>query len=61
MLLAAFEQRQPTGDLNVQAPLAPDTDTVRDVVSEVAGISIDGGLSLDEAGATAQLIRDADE
>jgi hypothetical protein len=61
MLLSAFGQRRPTRDLDVQAQLAADTDTVRDLVAEVADIGIDDGLAMEAAGATAQLIRDADE
>lgn len=62
MLLAAFGQRRPTRDLDVQARQLPnDLGAVRRLIVEIAGIDLDDGLLLDTASATAQPIRDLDE
>lgn len=62
MLLAAFDQRRPTRDLDVQARQLPnDIEVVRQLIVEIAEIDLDDGLRLDTAGATAQPIRDLDE
>lgn len=62
MLLAAFGQRRPTRDLDVQAQQLPnDLETVRRLIVEIAEVDLDDGLRLDAAGATAQPIRDVAE
>lgn len=62
MLLAAFGQRRPTRDLDVQARQLPnDIEVVRQFIVEIAEIDLDDGLRLDTAGATAQPIRDLEE
>lgn len=62
MLLAAFGQRRPTRDLDVQARQLPnDIEVVRQLIVEIAEIDLGDGLRLDTAGATAEPIRDLDE
>lgn len=61
MLLAAFEQRRPTRDLDVHArQLAGDADTVRDLIADIAALEVDDGLDFDTSGAAAQVIREDD-
>ncbi len=61
MLLAAFDSRRPTRDVDLAAhDLNNDVQEVRSVVSEIAGIKIDDGLVLDTTSITAQMIRDDD-
>jgi hypothetical protein len=62
MLLAAFDQRRPTGDLDMHAgQLAGDVDTIRQVVVDIAEVALDDGLAFDAGSATAQPIREDDE
>ena len=61
MLLAAFGQRRPTRDLDVQADTAPaDVDTVRDAIAQIASVSLDDGLRFDTDDVAAEVIRDED-
>lgn len=51
MLLAAFEQRRPTRDLDVHArQLADDVDTVCDLIVGIAALDVDDGLEFDTSG-----------
>ncbi|BEP16606.1 nucleotidyl transferase AbiEii/AbiGii toxin family protein [Acidothermaceae bacterium B102] len=62
VLLAAFDARRPTRDVDLQAQaMANDTLTVRSVISEIAAIPDVDGLVYDHASATAVVIRDDDE
>jgi hypothetical protein len=66
VLLAAFDARRPTRDVDLQArALANDLDAVLAVVRDVAATplpgDLDDGLSFDLASATAQVIRDEED
>lgn len=62
MLLAAFDQRRPTRDLDVHAEqLASDLDTVRELVVVVAQVPLDDGLVFDLGSVTAEAIREDDD
>ncbi len=62
VLLAAFDSRRATRDVDLHAEdLNNDTETVRSVVCEIAEVAIDDGLTFDAASATAQVIRDEEE
>ena len=59
-LLAAYDTRRPTRDVDLQArAINADLDHVRRLVAEIAAIAIDDGLMFD--GATAQTIREDDQ
>ncbi len=61
VLLAAFGERRPTRDIDLQAhTLDNDVETVRVVICEVAARRLDDGVSFDVADATAAVIRDED-
>lgn len=61
MLLAAFDTRRPTRDVDLQArQLDNDVDAVRQTIVAIAAIEIADGLAYDTGSATAQLIRDED-
>lgn len=62
VLLAAFDSRRPTRDIDLQAQaLVNDTATVLALVREIAAIEREDGLVYDYANATAETIRDEDE
>jgi hypothetical protein len=59
MLLAAFDQRRPTRDLDMHAEqLANDLNTIAGVIVDVTRVSIDDGLRFDLDSVTAEAIRD---
>jgi hypothetical protein len=61
VLLAAFNARRPTRDVDLQAQaMDNDTDTVRSIVCEIAAIPGGDGLVYDHTAATAVVIRDGD-
>jgi hypothetical protein len=61
MLLAAFDSRRPTRDVDLAAhDLDNDIEEVGRLVSEIAEIQIDDGLAIDATSITAQMIRDDD-
>ena len=61
VLLAAFGERRPTRDIDLQAQvLDNDVDTVRSIVCEIAARPLDDGVLFDIEGATATAIRDED-
>ena len=61
VLLAAFGERRPTRDIDLQAEaLDNDAGNVRAVICEVAARSLDDGVVFDVDGATAAVIRDED-
>ena len=61
-LLAAFDLRRPTRDIDLQAhDLANDAQTVLALVRSVATLPGDDGLVFDAAAASASIIRDDDE
>lgn len=61
LLLAAFGERRPTRDVDLQAQaLTNDAENVRQVIIQIAGIVIDDGVEFDLESARADLIRDED-
>lgn len=61
VLLAAFGQRRPTRDIDLQAQvLDNDAENIRAVICEVAALRLDDGVVFDVDGATAAVIRDED-
>ncbi|WP_285595286.1 nucleotidyl transferase AbiEii/AbiGii toxin family protein [Kineosporia sp. NBRC 101731] len=61
-LLAAYGARRPTRDVDLRADrIGNDTETVLDLIREIAEIEIDDGLHYDATGAEAELIRDEDQ
>ena len=62
MLLAAFDQRRPTRDLDMHAEqLTDDLDVIRDLIVDIAGVPLDDGLVFDLGSVTAEAIREDDE
>jgi hypothetical protein len=64
VLLAAFDARRPTRDVDLQASaVSNDVDTVLGLICEVADLTtdVDDGLVFDTDHATAEVIRDEDE
>jgi hypothetical protein len=61
VLLAAFGERRPTRDVDLQAQeLDNDADEVRSAVCEIASIELDDGIIFDVDAASAEIIRDED-
>ncbi len=61
MLLAAFDERRPTADVDLLATaIANDVETISAVVREVLTIEVDDGVVFEPDGLRAQVIRDAD-
>ena len=61
MLLAAYDARRPTRDVDLQGRhIRNDSDQVRQTVQTIARIDLDDGLQLDADHATAENIRDDD-
>ena len=61
VLLAAFGERRPTRDIDLQAQaLDNDAEIIRAVICEVAALRLDDGVVFDVDGATAAVIRDED-
>lgn len=59
VLLAAFGERRPTRDVDLQAQaFSNDTEVVRERVAEIAEISIEDGVVFDTGFAAAEVIRD---
>ena len=59
VLLAAFDERRPTRDIDLQAQaLENDTETIRAATCEIAAITLDDGVIFDIETATAESIRD---
>jgi Nucleotidyl transferase AbiEii toxin, Type IV TA system len=59
VLLAAFDERRPTRDIDLQAhALANDTETILTATCEIAAITLDDGVIFDIETATAESIRD---
>lgn len=59
VLLAAFDERRPTRDVDLQAQaLDNDVDVVRSAVCEIASVDLDDGIVFDVQSANAVLIRD---
>jgi hypothetical protein len=59
VLLAAYDTRRPTRDVDLQGHhLTNDTEAVLEMVRNIAAIDVDDGLALDAAGASAETIRD---
>lgn len=61
-LLAAYDVRRPTRDVDLAArAIHADLDHVRDLITEIAAITIDDDLVFDTANATAHSIRDEEQ
>ncbi len=59
VLLAAFDERRPTRDIDLQAQaLENDMETIRTATCEIAAITLDDGVIFDVEAATAEPIRD---
>jgi predicted nucleotidyltransferase component of viral defense system len=59
VLLAAFDERRPTRDIDLQAQvLENDIQAIRATACEIAAITLDDGVIFDVASATAEEIRD---
>jgi hypothetical protein len=62
VLLATFDLRRPTKDIDLQAAGIPnDVEAVTTRIKEIAGIHVDAGVVFDLASVSAQTIRDEDE
>jgi hypothetical protein len=61
-LLAAYDTRRPTRDIDLQATnLAGESDTVLELVRDIAAIHKDDGLVYDASSVTAEVIREEEE
>jgi predicted nucleotidyltransferase component of viral defense system len=61
MLLAAFDERRPTADIDLLARSAPnDVGTIAAVVRDVLAVEVDDGVTFDVDGLRAQIIREVD-
>jgi predicted nucleotidyltransferase component of viral defense system len=61
MLLAAFDERRPTADVDLLAQaIGNDVDSVSPFVRDVLAIEVDDGVVFELSGRRAQVIRDAD-
>ncbi|MGK0434169.1 MAG: putative nucleotidyltransferase component of viral defense system [Planctomycetota bacterium] len=61
VLLAAFDARRPTKDIDLAASdLANDTETVQRAVQAIAGIELDDGFEFDVSATSADTIREGD-
>lgn len=59
VLLAAFDERRATRDIDLQAQaLENDTETILEATCEIAAITLDDGVTFDIQSATAESIRD---
>ena len=62
VLLAAYDARRPTRDVDMQAlAITGERDAVLRLVRDIAAVAKDDGLVFDTDAATAQIIRDEDE
>lgn len=62
VLLAAYDVRRPTRDVDVQArAIAGEREDVLNLVREIAAVTVDDGLIFGTDTATAEIIRDEDE
>jgi predicted nucleotidyltransferase component of viral defense system len=62
VLLAAFDTRRPTRDVDLSANRLPgDIDAMREVIQQIAAIRLDDGLDLHPDSATAETIREENE
>ena len=62
VLLAAFDARRPTRDIDLAASALRNTEAeILAVVLEIAGISLDDGIEFDSERAVAEVIREEDE
>lgn len=61
MLLAAFDERRPTGDVDLLArSIANDVEAISDIVRQVVALPVDDGVAFDIAALRAGVIRDAE-
>ena len=61
MLLAAYDARRPTRDVDMQARAIARDDDVLQLVRDIAAGAMDDGLAFDTDAAAAEIIRDDDE
>ena len=61
MLLAAFEDRRPTADVDLLArSIANEVETISDVVRQILALPLDDGVTFDAGSLRAEVIRDAE-
>ena len=61
MLLAAFDERRPTGDVDLLArSIANDVETLSDIVRQVLAVPADDGVTFDVGALRSGVIRDAE-
>lgn len=62
VLLAAYDSRRPTRDVDLSASaISNDVELVRKLIAAVLTVDVDDGLFFDVAATTAELIRDGDD
>ena len=61
MLLAAFDERRPTGDVDLLAAnISNDAETISRLLEEILAIGVDDGVAFEPDGLRAAVIREAD-
>jgi hypothetical protein len=61
MLLAAFDERRPTGDVDLLAAnISNDAETISRLIREILAIGVDDGVAFEPDGLRAAVIREAD-
>jgi hypothetical protein len=61
MLLAAFDERRPTGDVDLLArSIANDVDSISDIVRQILAVPAEDGVAFDGSALRASVIRDAE-
>ncbi len=62
VLLAAFDERRPTRDIDLQCQtISNDIEAIRRMACEIASLTPDDGVLFDTTNATAEMIRDEEE
>jgi hypothetical protein len=62
VLLAAYDSRRPTRDVDLSASAVDnEVEPIRRIIAEVLAVDVDDGLSFDASGTTAELIREDDQ
>jgi len=61
MLLAAFDERRPTGDVDLLArSIVNDVDSISDIVRQILAVPAEDGVAFDVGALRASVIRDAE-
>jgi hypothetical protein len=62
VLLAVYDTRRPTRDVDLSASaIANEAETIRQVVADVLAVEVDDGLSFDQSATKAEAIREGDD